>query len=103
MKPIKLPPQLIKIIARVKGLGKHHYFIFSVLLLCGLTAAVYLVDITLSAPIDQVYHDQQLSQSLSSSFDQTTIKKIENLQKSDEHSATPPALQPGARTNPFAE
>ena len=100
---LKIPPQVLKVLAHLKAFGKHHYFIFSVLLLCGLTAAVYLVDLTLSAPIDQAYHDQKLSQSLSSSFDQSTIKKIENLQKSNEHSAVAPDIPAGARTNPFAE
>lgn len=103
MKPIKLPPQLASIAAKLKAIARHHYFIFTVLLLVGLTSAVYLVNITLGAPADQAYYDQKLSESLNAKFDEATIKKIENLQKSNEHSAIPPQLPPGARTNPFAE
>jgi hypothetical protein len=103
MKPIKLPPQITNMLGKLRLVAKHHYFIFTILLLGGLTAAVYLVNITLGAPTDQTYYSQKLSESLNSKFDEATIKKIENLQKSDEHSAIPPDLPAGARTNPFAE
>jgi len=103
MKLIKIPTQLSGIVIKLKTLGRHHYFIFTLLLLGGLTAAVYLVNLTLVASTDQTYYDQKLSESLSAKFDQNTIEKIENLQKSNEHSAIPPTLAPGARTNPFAE
>lgn len=103
MKPIKLPAQIEDLLHKLKSVGRHHYFIFTVLLLGGLTVAVYLVDGTLTGQTDQEYYDQKLRESLNASFDKNTIDKIENLQKSDEHSAAPPELPPGARTNPFAE
>lgn len=103
MKPIKLPIKLTGLVKRLKTVGKHHYFIFTVLLLSGLATAVYLVDATLRAPHDQAYYDQKLRESLKSTFDKATIEKIENLQKSDEDGVAPPQLPAGARTNPFAE
>ncbi len=103
MKPIKLSPEVSRFLTKLKVVGKHHYFIFTILLLCGLTAAVYVVDTTLAADADQTYYDQKQAEALNANFDAATIEKIENLQKSDEHSAIAPTLPAGARTNPFAE
>lgn len=103
MKPIKLPTQLTDIADRLKAVGKHHYFVFTVLLLCSLAAVVYLVDSALRSSTDSSYRDKRLSEILKSDFDKETIQKIENLQKSDEASTAPTTPAPGARTNPFAE
>lgn len=102
MKQIKLPKQLVALGARGKKLLKHHYFIFTLLLLCGLVWAVYVVNETLSAPTDESYRVQKISESIDANFDKATIEKIEALQKSNEQSAGLPAPT-GARTNPFAE
>jgi hypothetical protein len=103
MKAIKLPLKLTDFLAKFKAVSKHHYFIFTVLLLCGLTIVVYVVDTTLRSSVDNTYRDQRLSESLKATFDQAIIEKIENLQKSDEASTAPSTIQPGARKNPFAE
>lgn len=102
---MKLPftNQFQAVTNQFKKLGRHHYFIFIVLLLSGLVVAVYVVNQTLTAPSDKAYREQKIKESLSASFDRATIEKIENLQKSSETGTTPPPAQPGVRTNPFAE
>lgn len=94
--------QLTPIVNKVKVVGRHHYFIFVVVLLCGLAVAVYVVNQTLASRTDQAYLDQKQLESLKASFDDATIEKIENLQKSNESSTAPPPSG-SARTNPFAE
>lgn len=103
MKQFKLPKAITNALAKLAIIGRHHYFISIVVLLVGLTVAVYVVNQTLSATTDQDYYQKRLSDSLKSSFDKTTISKIQDLQKSSEHSTLPPPTPTGARTNPFAE
>lgn len=100
---LKLPASITTLLKKLSIVGKHHYFISIVLLLAGLSVAVFIVNQTLSSTTDQDYYQKRLSESLKSSFDKATIEKIQNLQKSDEHSAIPPDLPAGSRTNPFAE
>ena len=98
----KLPPQLATLPARLRPIAKHHYFIYALVLLGGLIAAMYVVNGTLNAPGDQAYQDEQSKNLLKGNFDQATIKKIEELNKSSESSTAPPPPS-GVRTNPFAE
>lgn len=103
MKQLKLPAQLTQILNRFTALAKHHYFISVVVLLASLSFAVFVVNETLSKTEDEEYYQQKLSESLKATFDKDTIEKIQKLQKSTEHSAIPPELPAGARTNPFSE
>jgi hypothetical protein len=103
MKAIKISTQIADLVAKLKRAGKHHYFIFTVLLVCGLAMVVYLVDTVLRSSADNAYRDQRMSETLKAAFDQETMQKIENLQKSSEASTAPPSTAAGSRTNPFAE
>lgn len=76
---------------------------YMILLTAGLIWVVFAVNETLSRPSDQDYRDKKQSELLKARFDQTTIKKIEALQKSADGATPPPAVPPGVRTNPFAE
>jgi hypothetical protein len=100
---IKLPKQITEVIDKLAIIGKHHYFISVVLLLIGLTYAVYVVNETLSATKDDAYYQQRITESLKASFDKATIEKIQELQKSSDSGIAQPELPQGVRTNPFAE
>ncbi len=89
-------------LGRFQVLGKHHYFIYSIVLLSGLIVAIYVVNDTLSATGDDTYRQTKEQEMLKGNFDQATIKKIEELNKSTENS-TAPAPPSGVRSNPFAE
>lgn len=103
MKQIKLPKQVSEILAKFAIVGKHHFFISIIVLLVAISYVVYVMNDTLSNTRDQAYYEQRLGESLKANFDKDTIQKIQNLQKSDEHSAIPPEIPAGTRTNPFAE
>lgn len=103
MKHIKIPKQLLALIDTSKKVLRHHYFIFTVLLLLGLAWVVYIVNQTLSAPSDEEYRLEKLNQTIKGNFDKATIDKIEALQKSSEQSTAPTPGPAGTRTNPFAE
>ncbi len=99
---IAIPPQAKKWLGKLKPIVRHHYFIYALLLLGGLLAAMYAINMALTAPQDTVYQQQQEKATLKGSFDQATIKKIEDLNTSGEQSTAPPPPS-GVRTNPFAE
>lgn len=80
-----------------------HYFISTLGLLFILIAAVFLVNQTLQAPSDEAYRSEKSSGGINAQFDQATIKKIENLQRSTDQPSSEPTSAPGTRTNPFAE
>lgn len=103
MKSLKIPKQLLGLVSVGKKVLRHHYFIFTVLLLAGLAWAVYAVNQTLSAPSDEEYRLEKLNQTIKGNFDKATIEKIEALQKSSEQSTAPAPGPAGSRTNPFAE
>ena len=95
--------QLLVMLQKFKPLLKHHYFAILFLLLCGLAYAVYEVNNTLGMPSDETYRQQKVLESLQAKFDETTIGKIEALQKSTDNGSSSAAPKPGARTNPFTE
>lgn len=78
-------------------LGRYHIVIFVIVVLGGLAAAIFSLNNTLNASSK----DTDYSPSLSSSFDQQTIKRINQLKTTDE-SSSPLDLSHG-RTNPFVE
>ncbi|MGH7196798.1 MAG: hypothetical protein ACREGJ_03480 [Candidatus Saccharimonadales bacterium] len=100
--PIKLPPVVVAYLIKLKPLALHHYFVFLLLLLLGLTLAVYQVNQILSMPTDENYRQEKLSSGLKVRFDQDTIEKVKSLQKSSEQ-ATGSEPLPAGRINPFAE
>jgi hypothetical protein len=83
-------------------MAKNHYLIFGVLLIVSLSIGVYVVDLTLQAPSDDGYRDQQTNAGSTIKFDKVTIDKIKRLQRSDDQSPLAP-LPGGTRANPFAE
>lgn len=95
--------QLLNVLKKFKPLLKHHYFIILFLMLCGLAYAVFEVNNTLGMSSDEAYEQKKISESLQAKFDESTIDKIEALQKSNENGGSAPAPKPGVRTNPFSE
>jgi hypothetical protein len=100
---IKLPPQVVTFVRKLKPIARHHYFLSSLVILGGMVAAVYVVNETLSSPSDDSYRQEKITKGLGGSFDQATIKKVEALKKSSEQANNPAPPDPGVRTNPFAE
>lgn len=78
-------------------LGRYHIVIFVVVVLGGLAVAVFLLNNTVNSSSE----DTTYTSPLSSSFDQQTIKRVEQLKTTNESSA-PLDLSHG-RTNPFVE
>lgn len=103
---MKLPtlqlPFLHNLTTGWRFLVRNHYFVVIILLLISISGAVYIVGQTLQLPADDQYRDQKASISITAKFDQATIDKIKQLQRSNEQPASfaPPA---GTRSNPFAE
>src|SRR5688500_17174479 len=86
----------------LKPLSKHHYFAYSIALLCGLAVAVFMINETLTVPTDEAYRAEKLSTGVNANFNQQTIKKIEELKRSSE-AGDNLSLPTGVRTNPFSE
>lgn len=102
---IKLPPQAHAIIAKLKPLARHHYFIVTIALFSGVAVAIYSVNQTLTTPPDDGYRAQQLQSTIGSKFNKdtkNTIAKIKALQKSTDTKNADVTFPPG-RINPFAE
>lgn len=77
-------------------LHRYHVILFSLLVLGGLSVATFMLyGIITKSPSDMS------ASSTSSSFDQTTIKKIQGLRSTSE--ASQPLELPPGRTNPFQE
>lgn len=87
----------------LRPLAKHHYFVYSIVLLSGLLVAVFTTNQTLTAPADEAYRSEKLSSGVNASFNQQTIKKIEELKRSSESGNNQTPTPVGARSNPFSE
>lgn len=101
--PAHIKLQLGSLWRSAHPLLKQHYFFSTLVFLGILIIAVFFMNQSLSIKTDSAYRSQQLSTGISGQFDQTTISKIEKLQRSSDQPADAPAPKPGVRTNPFAE
>lgn len=81
-----------------RSLLRRHTSIASLLILGMLTYAVFTVSQYLTYPVDETYKAEQQAQKTKTSFDQTTIDKIERL--NDRQESLSPTL-PSGRINPF--
>ncbi len=97
------PKQLMQLLRPLKRVLRHHYFISITALLVVLITAVFMVNQTLRAPSDETYREEKFNSGINAHFDQPTIDKIEQLQRSSDQPDNQPSLPTGARTNPFAE
>lgn len=78
-------------------LGRYHIVIFVVVVLGGLAVSIFLLNNTVNSSAE----DTTYTSPLSSSFDQQTIERVEQLKTTNE-SLAPLDLTHG-RTNPFVE
>lgn len=81
---------------------KNHYFLSIVFLMAGLAFVIYMANLTLQAPSDQNYREQQNNAGTPVHFDQQTIDKVTSLRQSSDQTPLSP-LPSGVRINPFAE
>lgn len=89
------------IIERVAGpLKIHHALIMFVLLMGVVIYSVIAVGNIIQINDDSTYRAEAQAKSLTTSFDQQTIKKIDNLKESDSNA---PINLPGGRRNPFVD
>jgi hypothetical protein len=94
-----------KMLAPLKPIARHHYFIVTVLLFGSLAYAIYTVNETLNMPADSTYYDDKLKSTIGRKFNQSTkdtIEKIKQLQRSTDPTS-PNQPFPEGRINPFAE
>jgi hypothetical protein len=99
-------PKQMRIVQKILNpIWAHRLFIVIVLLLGGLSAAVYQVSQILELPTDVSYRDTKTQATIGNKFKKSakdTIAKIESLQKSSDKVGKSLAL-PAGRINPFAE
>lgn len=81
-------------------IGAHHTVIMFVLLMGVLIYTVLLVSMTLQPTDDSEYRSQVEAQSVTTRFDQDTIKKIDALNQSN---ANTQIQLPEGRRNPFVD
>lgn len=99
MKNIKLNISLATIKKALYGfLHRFHLVIFVVLILGGLAISVFILNTVIITSSDT---SQFTSEGVKPSFDQATIKKIEELKTRDQNNDT--FTLPQGRTNPFVE
>lgn len=77
---------------------KYHALILFTLLMSVVIYSVYSVNIILQTPDDANYRAEAETKSLKTSFDQATIKKLDELRESNTNS---PIELPAGRRNPF--
>lgn len=88
--------------ASVKKIEPHLGFIYTVILLLGVTLTVYLVSQSLQTPATTLSSDATAdTNSFSIRFDDTTVKKIQALNDYENQSFD--VSIPDGRINPFAE
>ncbi|GEM_PF-407771 len=90
-----------KTLAVVKPISNHHAIIFIILALLLLMFVVYNTQRVLSITDDQAYRNEATQKGITTTFDQETIKKVEQLQY--RRDALKPELPTNGRINPFAE
>ena len=97
---LKLDVQTLKKVLEEasKPFRTHHALIMFVLLMGVLIYSVYSVSTILQTTDDPVYRTQAEAKSLNTSFDQSTIKKVDDLRESN---ANDSINLPGGRRNPF--
>lgn len=90
-----------KTLAVLKPIINHHAVIFIVASLLLLMYVVYNTQRILSIPEDSSYRKEVEQRDIVTTFDQATIKKVEQLQY--RRDALKPELPKSGRINPFAE
>ena len=79
----------------------HNRIIYFVLFMCALITAVASLNIVINQPSDQAYRDERTQEAQSPRFDEETIKKIQNLNATQQTIVDPPPAN--QRINPFGE
>jgi len=92
-----LGPIVERVISPVKS---HHILIMFVLLMGVIIYSVFAVSDIMQTNDDPTYRSEADAKSLTTRFDQQTIKKINNLKESDNNA---PINLPGGRRNPFVD
>jgi hypothetical protein len=97
---LKLDVQTLKTVAEhiAAPIKSHHALIMFVLLMGVLIYSVYSVSTILQTTDDPDYRVEAEAKSLNTTFDQSTIQKVDELRESD---ANDPINLPGGRRNPF--
>lgn len=92
---------IVKSLRRVTDpLRTHHKLVMFVLFMGVLIYTAWLVSMTIQPTDDSEYRAQIEATSITTSFDQATIKKVDELRKSND----PSAIElPGGRRNPFVD
>jgi len=103
MKLDTLTSQLSGLRTKLRPLLKHHLFITTIALLSFLIFMVYHVSQVLQQPPDATYEEQKQQTSIQTSFDQNTIKAINDVLRSRDQAggAITYDVPQSARTNPF--
>lgn len=98
-----LKPQLLKLLGSLKPLVEHMQFLMVIVALGFMIFAVYSVTQILQHPTDTAYRNEAAAQSVQTSFDEATIRRIENLRASDQSNPNLQFAIPITRANPFSE
>ena len=101
MKKINMAAIKRKTLAILKPISDHHAIIFIILALLLLMFVVYNTQRILTITEDDAYKNEAMQKGITTTFDEETIKKVEQLQYRKD--ALKPELPTNGRINPFAE